>query len=229
MSGDSISVAVVDDQLLVRSGLSMLINSQPDITVVGEAADGAAAVELVRRLVRQSQGPDVVMMDVRMPTLNGLEAARQILELTEHTKIIMLTTFDIDEYVFEAIQLGASGFLLKDAPPEDLLNAIRTVHRGDGVIAPSATKQLMENMVPLLASSAQPVEVKHRQEIASLTAREREVLELVAAGLTNGEICARLFLSEATVKTHISHILAKLSARDRVQAVIMAYEAGLVS
>lgn len=229
MSGDSISVAVVDDQLLVRSGLSMLINSQPDITVVGEAADGSAAVELVRRLVRQSQGPDVVMMDVRMPTLNGLEAARQILELTEHTKIIMLTTFDIDEYVFEAIQLGASGFLLKDAPPEDLLNAIRTVHRGDGVIAPSATKRLMENMVPLLASSAQPVQVKHRQEIASLTAREREVLELVATGLTNGEICARLFLSEATVKTHISHILAKLSARDRVQAVIMAYEAGLVS
>ncbi len=229
MSADSISVAVIDDQLLVRSGLSMLINSQPDITVVGEAADGAAAVKLVRRLVRQSQGPDVVMMDVRMPTLNGLEAARQILELTEHTKIIMLTTFDIDEYVFEAIQLGASGFLLKDAPPEDLLNAIRTVHRGDGVIAPSATKRLMENMVPLLASSAQPVEVKHRQEIASLTAREREVLELVAAGLTNGEICARLFLSEATVKTHISHILAKLSARDRVQAVIMAYEAGLVS
>lgn len=228
-----ISVMVVDDQQLVRSGLSMLLNSQPDIQVIAQCADGQDAVEQFSRTALASSAGtiDVVLMDVRMPRMDGLEAARQILVQEAETKVIMLTTFDIDDYVFEAIRSGASGFLLKDAPPEELLNAIRTVFRGDGVIAPSATKRLMEHMTQLLPhQQTQPSteQQPHAEKIASLTAREHEILLLMAQGLSNGELCQRLFVSEATVKTHVSHILAKLAARDRVQAVVIAYEAGLM-
>lgn len=228
-----ISVMVVDDQQLVRSGLSMLLNSQPDIQVIAQCADGQDAVEQFSRTALASSAGtiDVVLMDVRMPRMDGLEAARQILVQEAETKVIMLTTFDIDDYVFEAIRSGASGFLLKDAPPEELLNAIRTVFRGDGVIAPSATKRLMEHVTQLLPhQQTQPSteQQPHAEKIASLTAREHEILLLMAQGLSNGELCQRLFVSEATVKTHVSHILAKLAARDRVQAVVIAYEAGLM-
>lgn len=227
-----ISVMLVDDQQLVRSGLAMLVGSQPDLAVVAEASDGAEAVELVRSLVEQGRAPDVVLMDVRMPVLDGIEATAQVLEASPSTRVVMLTTFDIDDYVYAAVQRGASGFLLKDAPPEQLLGAIRTVYEGDAVIAPSATRRLLEQMIPRLEAGqaggvAEPGGV-HAEKLALLTARERELLLLMARGLSNGEMTQELFVSEATVKTHVSHILAKLGARDRVQAVIFAYEAGLM-
>lgn len=227
-----ISVMLVDDQQLVRSGLAMLVGSQPDLAVVAEASDGAEAVELVQSLVEQGRAPDVVLMDVRMPVLDGIEATAQVLAASPGTRVVMLTTFDIDDYVYAAVQRGASGFLLKDAPPEQLLGAIRTVHEGDAVIAPSATRRLLEQMIPRLESGqaggvAEPGGV-YAEKLALLTARERELLLLMARGLSNGEMTQELFVSEATVKTHVSHILAKLGARDRVQAVIFAYEAGLM-
>lgn len=261
-----IRVMLVDDQRLVRGGLSMLVNSQPDLQVVMEADDGLAAIDVFDRMVSEGQAPQVILMDVRMPHCDGLEAARRILERDgerevsedERVRIIMLTTFDIDEYVYSAVRAGASGFLLKDTPPEQLLEAIRTVHRGDAVIAPSATRRLLEQMIPVLdspapgADSAQttipatgselpkatfipaehasfgPVQdYPHRELIEQLSPREFEVLGLIARGLSNAEITRELVLSEATVKTHVSHVLAKLGARDRVQAVIMAYEAGI--
>lgn len=260
-----IRVMLVDDQLLVRGGLSMLVNSQPDLQVVMEADDGLAAIDVFDRMVSEGQAPQVILMDVRMPHCDGLEAARRILERDgerevsedERVRIIMLTTFDIDEYVYSAVRAGASGFLLKDTPPEQLLEAIRTVHRGDAVIAPSATRRLLEQMIPVLDSptpvvptaptpsatgselpkatfipaehaSFEPVQdYPHRELIEQLSPREFEVLGLIARGLSNAEITRELVLSEATVKTHVSHVLAKLGARDRVQAVIMAYEAGI--
>lgn len=264
-----IRVMLVDDQRLVRGGLSMLVNSQPDLQVVMEADDGLAAIDVFDRMVSEGQAPQVILMDVRMPHCDGLEAARRILErdaqraesdceADERVRIIMLTTFDIDEYVYSAVRAGASGFLLKDTPPEQLLEAIRTVHRGDAVIAPSATRRLLEQMIPVLDSPAPvaesvpntppaagselpkatfipadsaslaPVEdYPHRELIEQLSPREFEVLGLIARGLSNAEITRELVLSEATVKTHVSHVLAKLGARDRVQAVIMAYEAGI--
>ena len=267
-----IRVMLVDDQRLVRGGLSMLVNSQPDLQVVMEADDGLAAIDVFDRMVSEGQAPQVILMDVRMPHCDGLEAARRILERDgerevsedERVRIIMLTTFDIDEYVYSAVRAGASGFLLKDTPPEQLLEAIRTVHRGDAVIAPSATRRLLEQMIPVLDSpaSAAPVvpaaesvpaippaagselpkatfipaehasfeptvDYPHRELIEQLSPREFEVLGLIARGLSNAEITRELVLSEATVKTHVSHVLAKLGARDRVQAVIMAYEAGI--
>ena len=266
-----IRVMLVDDQRLVRGGLSMLVNSQPDLQVVMEADDGLAAIDVFDRMVSEGQAPQVILMDVRMPHCDGLEAARRILERDgerkvsedERVRIIMLTTFDIDEYVYSAVRAGASGFLLKDTPPEQLLEAIRTVHRGDAVIAPSATRRLLEQMIPVLDSPApaapvvpaaesvpaippaagsqlpkatfipaehtsfEPVQdYPHRELIEQLSPREFEVLGLIARGLSNAEITRELVLSEATVKTHVSHVLAKLGARDRVQAVIMAYEAG---
>lgn len=270
-----IRVMLVDDQRLVRGGLSMLVNSQPDLQVVMEADDGLAAIDVFDRMVSEGQAPQVILMDVRMPHCDGLEAARRILERDgerevseeERVRIIMLTTFDIDEYVYSAVRAGASGFLLKDTPPEQLLEAIRTVHRGDAVIAPSATRRLLEQMIPVLdsptpAAPATPVvpaaesvpaippaagselpkatfipaehasfepvqDYPHRELIEQLSPREFEVLGLIARGLSNAEITRELVLSEATVKTHVSHVLAKLGARDRVQAVIMAYEAGI--
>ena len=267
-----IRVMLVDDQRLVRGGLSMLVNSQPDLQVVMEADDGLAAIDVFGRMVSEGQAPQVILMDVRMPHCDGLEAARRILERDgerevsedERVRIIMLTTFDIDEYVYSAVRAGASGFLLKDTPPEQLLEAIRTVHRGDAVIAPSATRRLLEQMIPVLDSPApaapvapvadsaqattpaagselpkatfipaehanlEPVQdYPHRELIEQLSPREFEVLGLIARGLSNAEITRELVLSEATVKTHVSHVLAKLGARDRVQAVIMAYEAGI--
>lgn len=270
-----IRVMLVDDQRLVRGGLSMLVNSQPDLQVVMEADDGLAAIDVFDRMVSEGQAPQVILMDVRMPHCDGLEAARRILERDgerevseeERVRIIMLTTFDIDEYVYSAVRAGASGFLLKDTPPEQLLEAIRTVHRGDAVIAPSATRRLLEQMIPVLDSPApvvpaapaapaaesvpvtpsaagsklpkatfipaehasfEPVQdYPHRELIEQLSPREFEVLGLIARGLSNAEITRKLVLSEATVKTHVSHVLAKLGARDRVQAVIMAYEAGI--
>ncbi len=273
-----IRVMLVDDQRLVRGGLSMLVNSQPDLQVVMEADDGLAAIDVFDRMVSEGHAPQVILMDVRMPHCDGLEAARRILERDgerevsedERVRIIMLTTFDIDEYVYSAVRAGASGFLLKDTPPEQLLEAIRTVHRGDAVIAPSATRRLLEQMIPVLDSPApvvptapaapaapaaesvlaipsaagselpkatfipaehasfEPVQdYPHRELIEQLSPREFEVLGLIARGLSNAEITRELVLSEATVKTHVSHVLAKLGARDRVQAVIMAYEAGI--
>jgi DNA-binding NarL/FixJ family response regulator len=226
-----IRVGIVDDQHLVRSGFAMLINSQPDLDVVCEAANGEEAVRALA-----ATRADVVMMDVRMPGMDGIEATRRILAHYGSTvaggspagpRVVVLTTFDLDEYALSAIHAGASGFLLKDAPPEELLEAIRTVHRGDAVIAPSTTRRLLDHVAPLLRqpSAAQHA---HAAAVARLTAREREVFELIAQGLSNPEIALKLFLSEATVKTHVGHILAKLEARDRVQAVVMAYETGIV-
>ncbi|GGJ07069.1 response regulator [Paenarthrobacter histidinolovorans] len=227
-----IRVALVDDQQLVRSGLGMLINSQPDLDVVAEAGNGIEALQAL-----SATTADVVLMDVRMPGMDGIEATRRILEqaATQPTgsqraevKIVVLTTFDLDEYALAAIQAGASGFLLKDAPPEELLEAIRTVYRGDAVIAPSTTRRLLDHVAPLLRSQT-PGQSEHAAAVESLTNREREVFQLIAQGQSNPEIAAGLFLSEATVKTHVGHILAKLGARDRVQVVVIAYETGVVA
>lgn len=215
-------IALVDDQPLVRMGFAMVIDSQSDLQVVVQAENGADAVEQLR-----SRRVDVVLMDVRMPRMDGIEATARILEQAgpEHApRIIVLTTFDLDEYVVAAIRAGASGFLLKDAQPEDLLAAIRTVHRGDAVIAPSATRRLLERVV----ATPEP-EPKDDAILARLTDREREVLTLMGRGCSNQEIGAQLFVAEATVKTHVGRVLAKLGARDRVQAVIIAFETGLVT
>lgn len=229
---DSIRVALVDDQQLVRSGFSMLINSQPDLDVVVEAGNGLEALQALG-----AAAADVVLMDVRMPGMDGIEATRQLMERAAaapsgsaraELRVVVLTTFDLDEYALAAIQAGASGFLLKDAPPEELLDAIRTVHRGDAVIAPSTTRRLLDHVAPLLRTQGNE-RPEHHEAVARLTAREREVFILMAQGRSNPEIAAGLFVSEATVKTHVGHILAKLGARDRVQAVVIAYETGVVT
>ena len=214
-----IRIALVDDQELVRTGFRMVLDAQPDMTVVGEAADGLAAVEFTR-----SHSADVMIMDARMPRMDGVEATRRIREAGDRPRVLMLTTFDLDEYAFAALKAGASGFLLKDVPPEELLFAIRAVHSGDAVVAPSTTRRLIDRFAPMLPAE----ESAAASELAELTDREREVLILVAQGLSNGELAQRLFVSEATVKTHVGRILAKLGLRDRVQAVVYAYENGLV-
>ena len=231
---EMIRVAVVDDQQLVRAGFRLVIDSQPDLSVVLEAGDGAQAVQALTPGTSQSRlvGPvDVVLMDVRMPALDGLAATERIVAAgtPEHPapRIIVLTTFDLDEYVMSAIRAGASGFLLKDAPPEDMLAAIRTVHAGDAVIAPSSTRRLLEHLVTALPAE-HPRSGAAAQALATLTEREREVLVLMARGRSNTEIGQDLYVAEATVKTHVGRILAKLGARDRVQAVVVAYETGLV-
>jgi len=223
-----IRVAIVDDQQLLRAGFRMVIDSQPDLEVVLEAGDGAQAVRLLTDHV-----VDVVLMDVRMPTLDGLAATARLTEAwsatpADHTpRIIVLTTFDLDEYALEAIRAGASGFLLKDAQPEDMLAAIRTVHSGDAVIAPSTTRRLLDRLVTTLPEE-QLVGSGQASAVDGLTDREREVLVLMARGRSNQEIARDLFVAEATIKTHVGRILAKLGARDRVQAVVTAYETGLV-
>jgi DNA-binding NarL/FixJ family response regulator len=214
-----IRVALVDDQELVRTGFRMMLEAQPDMTVVGEAADGVAAVALAR-----SARADVMVMDIRMPRMDGVAASRQICAAGDRPRVLMLTTFDLDEYAFAALKAGASGFLLKDVPPHELLFAIRSVHSGDAVVAPSTTRRLIDRFVPLLPGAG----AEAPPDLAELTEREREVLVQVAAGLSNAEIAARLVVAEATIKTHVGRILAKLGLRDRVQAVVVAYETGLV-
>jgi DNA-binding NarL/FixJ family response regulator len=214
----TIRIALVDDQELVRTGFRMVLDAQQDMTVVGEAPDGLAAVELAR-----TREPDVMVMDVRMPRLDGVEATRRICRAGDRPRVLMLTTFDLDEYAFAALKAGASGFLLKDTPPEELLFAIRSVHSGDAVVAPSTTRRLIDRFVPLLPADEEPP-----PDLCVLTEREREVLGHVARGLSNAEIAQQLFVSEATVKTHVGRILAKLGLRDRVQAVVLAYETGVV-
>ncbi|PRX97836.1 response regulator [Allonocardiopsis opalescens] len=218
-----IRVVLVDDQELVRTGFTMVLDAQPDIDVVGEAGDGGAALALL-----DVTRADVVLMDVRMPRMDGVAATRRICQGGDSgrpvPKVIILTTFDLDEYAFAALRAGASGFLLKDVPPAELVTAIHAVHSGDAVVAPSTTKRLLDRFVPHLDAP----EPEGAERLAELTAREREVLVLVARGLSNGEIAAELVVSEATVKTHVGRILAKLGLRDRVQAVVLAYETGLV-
>jgi DNA-binding NarL/FixJ family response regulator/class 3 adenylate cyclase len=217
---DEVRVLIADDQTLVRAGFKAILDGQPGIRVVGEAVDGRDAVDLARR-----RRPDVVLMDIRMPDLDGLEATRRILaEPTEQPiAVLMLTTFDLNEYVYEALRAGASGFLLKDVLPEDLIAAVRVVAAGDGLIAPTITKRLIEQFARTAPPGAPPAELE------SLTPREVEVLTLIARGLSNQEIAGELVLSEATVKTHVKRVLSKLDVRDRVQAVVVAYEAGLVT
>ena len=222
MSGQ-IRVVLVDDQVMVRAGFRMVIDSQPDLTVVGEAGDGAAAVELLRRT-----SADVVLMDIRMPGVDGIAATAQVTELPDPPKVVVLTTFDLDEYVMAAIGAGASGFLLKDAAPEQMLAAVRTVHAGDSVIDPGSTRRLLQHVAPLLRSQAPAAGTPAGDELTELTPREREVLEQMAYGATNTEIAQRLFVSEATVKTHVGRVLFKTGSRDRVQAVVLAYRTGLV-
>jgi len=219
-AGERISVLIADDQVLVRAGFRAILEGQPGITVCGEAADGRAAIELVRL-----RRPDVVLMDIQMPDIDGLEATRRLRQESapgHAAAVLMLTTFDLDAYVYDALRAGASGFLLKDTLPEDLVAAIRVVARGDALIAPGVTKRLIEQFARSAPAANPPA------ALADLTPREAEVLLLVAAGLSNGEIAEELVLSHATVKTHVKRILSKLGLRDRVQAVVLAYEAGLV-
>ncbi|WP_276311011.1 response regulator [Nocardioides ferulae] len=217
---EPIRVFLVDDQQMVRAGFRMLVESQPDLTVVGEAGDGHEAVE---RLA--ATRADVVLMDVRMPRLDGVEATRWLASRGERPRVIVLTTFDLDEYAFAAIKAGAAAFLLKDAAPPDLLGAIRAVHAGDAVVAPSTTRRLLDHFAAALPDPAAPAA---DDRLATLTEREQEVLVLVARGLSNTEIAAELVVAEATVKTHIGRLLAKTGSRDRVQLVVLAYETGLV-
>ena len=218
----TVSVLLVDDQPLLSLGFRLVLDAQPDVTVVGEAGDGAQAVAMTRAL-----RPDVVLMDVRMPVLDGIAATREIVGSGSPARVLVLTTFDLDEYVYAALRAGASGFLLKDVPPADLITAIRAVAGGHAVVAPAVTRRLLDRFaahLPDPASGRSPTDDRlHR-----LTGREREVLDLVARGLSNAEIAASLTLSEATVKAHVGRLLAKLDLRDRVQIVVFAYENGLI-
>ena len=224
----SIRVVIADDQAMVRAGFAALLDAQPEITVVGQAADGAEAVALALQL-----RPDVVLMDVRMPVKNGIDATADIARAGIATRVLMLTTFDIDDYVFQALQAGASGFLLKDALPAELVDAVRVVAGGEGLLSPRLTRLVIERFAQgagggasVVASEAAP---PARRELSELTQRENEILVLVAQGMSNGEIARSLFLAEQTVKTHVSRVFTKLGLRDRAQAVILAYERGLVT
>jgi DNA-binding NarL/FixJ family response regulator len=220
----TISIVLADDQPMLRLGFRLVLDAQEDMRVAGEAGDGAAALRLV-----QAKQPDVVLMDVRMPGMDGIEATRRIVASVSTTRVLILTTFDLDEYAYAGLQAGASGFLLKDVPPPDLLSAIRAVASGDAVVAPAVTRRLLDAFLPHLpvpgAGAAGPALPR---ELNELTAREREILIEVAAGLSNAEIAGRLVLAEGTVKTHVGRVLSKLHLRDRVQAVVYAYEHGLV-
>jgi DNA-binding NarL/FixJ family response regulator len=218
----AVRILLVDDQPLLRTGFKLILEAEHDLTIVGEAGDGAAAVEATRTLM-----PDVVLMDIRMPGMDGIEATRRIVRdhaAPQDTRVLILTTFDLDEYVIEAVRAGASGFLLKDAPPEDLIAAIRIVADGDAIVAPSVTRRLLDRFatkLPSVRESGPP------PGLESLTERERQVLGQVARGLSNAEIARELVVSETTIKTHVGNVLSKLGLRDRVQAVVYAYETGL--
>jgi DNA-binding NarL/FixJ family response regulator len=213
----TVKVLIVDDQNLVRAGLRMVLEAEPDIRVVGEAANGREAIESAPLL-----DPHVILMDIRMPELDGLEATRRLVaDKRCQSRILVLTTFDLDEYVFESLRVGASGFMLKDAPPEHLIAAVRTVAAGDALLAPAVTERV-------ITAFAQQPDLRPPRELDELTPRELEVFKLIARGLSNAEIAATLFLGETTIKTHVAHILSKLGLRDRVQAVVLAYEAGVV-
>jgi DNA-binding NarL/FixJ family response regulator len=216
-----IRVLIVDDQALVRAGFRMILESEEEIEIVGEAGDGLEALEAVREL-----RPDVVLMDIRMPNLDGLEATRRILDADgDGPRVLMLTTFDLDEYVYEALRAGASGFMLKDTPPEQLVAAIHVIASGDALLSPAITKRVIEEFISRPPSTISP---ERPPKLSELTARELEVLGFMARGLSNAEIARDLFVSETTVKTHVARILMKLDLRDRVQAVVFAYESGLV-
>ncbi|HZO33449.1 MAG TPA: response regulator transcription factor [Gaiellaceae bacterium] len=215
-----IRILLVDDQALVRAGFRMILDAEPDMEVVGEAGDGRDAIDQVRAL-----HPDIVLMDIRMPDLDGLEATRRILESGDDApKILMLTTFDLDEYVYEALRAGASGFLLKDTPPEQLVSAIEVISQGEALLSPAVTRRVISEFV----KGTGPKPQAQFPRLQELTAREHEVLTLIARGLSNAEIAKTLFVSETTVKTHVARILMKLNLRDRVQAVVLAYESGTV-
>ena len=214
----TIRVVIVDDQTLVRVGFRMILDARDDVEVVGEASDGGEALALVR-----ATSPDVVLMDVRMPSVDGIEATRQIVDSGSPARIVILTTYDIDEYVFAALRAGASGFMLKDVRPAELVEGVRVVARGDALLAASVTRRLLDHFVRALPDDAEPL-----PELEQLTDRELDVLRLVAAALSNAEIAERLYVSEPTVKTHVSAVLRKLGLRDRVQAAVYAYEVGLV-
>jgi len=214
----TIRALVVDDQALVRAGFRMILEAEPDIHVVGEAADGREAIELAERAQ-----PDVILMDIRMPELDGVEATARITAADDPPRVLILTTFDLDEYVFAALRAGASGFLLKDTPAEDLVAAVRVVASGDALLAPSVTRRVIEEFATSAPTDRAPV-----IDLSALTEREREVLVLMARGLSNAEIAGELYLGETTVKTHVGRVLMKLQLRDRVQAVVLAYESGLV-
>ena len=216
----TLRVAIVDDQHLVRAGFRMILAAEDDLAVVGEAGDGIAGVDLVRR-----ERPDVVLMDIRMPHRDGIEATRDIIVAGVSTRVVILTTFDLDQYVFDALRAGASGFLLKDTPPEELVAAVRTVASGDALLSPSVTSRVVTAFVD--GTAATPAG-EPPAELASLTDREHQVLGLLARGRSNAEIAGTLFVSETTVKTHVGRVLSKLSLRDRVQAVVYAYEHGIV-
>ncbi len=227
MTATPIRVALVDDQGLLRAGLRVVIGSQPDLRVVGEAGDGEEALRLLAHAAA-----DVVLMDVRMPGMDGIEATRRLLATTEPPKVVMLTTFDLDEYLMPAVQAGASGFLLKDAQPEELFQAIRTVHRGHAVVAAGPTRRLLAHIAGAetpAGGQREPARREALRRLTSLTAREREVLLLVGEGLSNTEIATRLHLGETTVKTHVGRILHKTGSRDRIQVVVLAHRAGLVA
>jgi DNA-binding NarL/FixJ family response regulator len=213
----SIRVLIADDQPLVRSGFRMIIDERPDLELIAEAEDGEQAITLASEL-----DPDVILMDIRMPALDGVEATRRLVEAGSSARILVLTTFDLDEYVYAAVNAGASGFLLKDVQPEQLVDAIRVVAAGNSLFGPAATQRLLERFAPPASDAA-------TSRLDQLTDREREILKLIARGRSNAELAQQLYLSEATIKTHVSAILRKLGVRDRVQAVIAAYEAGLVT
>jgi DNA-binding NarL/FixJ family response regulator len=215
----STRVLIADDQALVRAGFRKLLESEPDIQVVGEAADGREAVDQARRL-----RPTLVLMDIRMPRLDGIEATQRLTDDRDAIRVLILTTFGLDDYVYEALRAGASGFMLKDAPPEELLAAVQVVARGDALIAPAVTRSVIEEFARRSPAPRPPPPM-----LDELTAREREVLELLARGLSNAEIAERLVVSDGTVKTHVAHVLGKLRLRDRVQAVILAYESGVIT
>jgi DNA-binding NarL/FixJ family response regulator len=212
----SIRVLVADDQSMVRAGFRLLLGGETDIEVVAEASNGLEAVEKAERF-----RPTVVLMDIRMPELDGLEATRRILAADPAARVLILTTFDLDEYIYEALRAGASGFVLKDDPPEQLVAAIHTVAAGNALLSPAVTKRVIKQFAGLRRPTPPP-------ELDELTARERDILRLIAEGLSNAEICERLYISETTVKTHVTHVLQKLNLRDRVQAVVLAYQSGLV-